>query len=244
MFRSTVMLTLFLTTAPVFGQGLAPNGPIIQNYTMGQNPGAAFTASIKSPGSGINGPQSAQVGYSVNVQKPNWWSGPWGYGEIDGIYVTVRQGGVNSDASGILVDVQNEGLSFLAATEMVSNIVNTTTNTFTYGIDLQQGVLNQRTGDYIGGVVTATHGNLSVGYLVQSNAGSSWGSSFRARDSKGTVYFDVDGSGNISGNSINLRQTTPKQNSSCSAGTMTADSNYIYVCVAANTWRRAVLVSY
>ena len=137
-----LLLAALLLPPPAMAQDITTTGLITQTHTMDAGHGAASTATITAPGSGTNGPSNAQIGYSINLKKSNWWSGPWTSGELDGIYVTVRQGGNNSDASGILIDVQNEGQSFLSAAEMVSNIVNPATNTLTYGIDLQQGVLS------------------------------------------------------------------------------------------------------
>ena len=45
--------------------------------------------------------------------------------------------------------------------------------------------------------------------------------------------------------SLRIRQpATPAPNSACKAGDIGWDANYVYVCVADNTWRRAALSPY
>jgi len=223
------------------------------------------------------------------------------------------------DSSGILINVQNQGHGFLSATEFSSTIVNPIQNILTYGIDVQEGVLDHLNGDYIGAVYTAEYGALGTGVLIQNNAGSSWQYAIQyAKDGKG--LFSVDGLGNIVGSSAylgsvylngdavngsvdvgnlanssatpyidlngfgtsqnNVRMindangqltintvtggnlqvnangvyttgsfhvnlATPSSSSApCTPGQIGADAKYIYVCVAANTWKRSALGSF
>jgi hypothetical protein len=162
----------------------------------------------------------------------------------------LRQNGPNSDASGILVNVQNQGKGFLSATEFAATIVDPVSNTLTHGIDVQEGVLNKHTGDYIGAVYTADYGALSTGVLIQnSSPDASWKYAMQY-EKDGNVLFSVDGAGNVAGanahfSSFSVNLTRPASSSSaCTPGQLGADQNFIYVCVAANRWRRAPLSTF
>ena len=162
------LVPFLLFESSVFAQALSNTpyvfGPIDLNSTTAS---AIATVTGTAVGSGVNGPTTAQVGMSVNISKDNWWSGG-AVGEVDGIYVTVRQNSATSpsDSSGLLIDVQNQGNGFLSATEFNSTIVNPTTNSLIYGVDVQEGVLNKPNGDYLGAVYTATYGALKTGILI------------------------------------------------------------------------------
>jgi hypothetical protein len=291
-------------------------GPVSLNCI--DKPCSAATVTGNALGSGVNGPLTAQTGMTINLTKDNWWTGGK-VGEIDGLNILVRQNGPHSDSSGILINVQNQGHGFLSATEFSSTIVNPVKNVLTYGIDVQEGVLDHLNGDYIGAVYTAEYGALGTGVLIQNNAGSSWQYAIQyAKDGKG--LFSVDGLGNIVGSSAylgsvylngdavngsvdvgnlanssatpyidlngfgtsqnNVRMindangqltintatggnlqvnangvyttgsfhvnlATPSSSSApCTAGQIGADAKYIYVCVAANTWKRSALGSF
>jgi hypothetical protein len=255
---------------------------------------------------------------TINFTKDNWWTGGK-VGEVDGLGILVRQNGTHSDSSGILVNVQNQGHGFLSATEFVSSIVDPVKNVLTYGIDVQEGVLDHLTGDYIGAVYSADYGALGTGVLIQNSPGSSWNYAIQYAKDGGTL-FSVDGLGNIAGTSLylgsiqlngdpvngsidigntanssatpyidlngfgsaqnNVRMindangqltintvtggnlqvnasgvytsgsfhvnlATPSSSSApCTVGQIGADANYIYVCVAANQWKRSGLSSF
>ena len=210
---------------------------------------AAATVTANALGSGVDGPQTAQTGLSVAISKDNWWTGGR-EGEIDGVNVMLRQNGPDSDASGILINVQNQGNGFLSATEFASTIVDPVTNTLTHGIDVQEGVLNKRTGDYIGAVYTADYGALLTGVLIQnSSPDASWKYALQY-EKDGNLLFSVDGSGNVVGAgahfnnfSVNLSRP-PSSSSPCTPGQLGADQSFIYVCVAPNRWRRSALSSF
>ena len=175
-------------------------GPVSLNCI--DKPCSAATVTGNALGSGVNGPLTAQTGMTINLTKDNWWTGGK-VGEIDGLNILVRQNGPHSDSSGILINVQNQGHGFLSATEFSSTIVNPVKNVLTYGIDVQEGVLDHLNGDYIGAVYTAEYGALGTGVLIQNNAGSSWQYAIQyAKDGKG--LFSVDGLGNIVGSSAYL----------------------------------------
>jgi hypothetical protein len=257
--------------------------------------------------------------FFVNMTKDNWWTGGH-VGEVDGLDVFVRQNAPDSDSSGILINVQNQGNGFLSATEFASTIVDPVKNVLTYGIDVQEGVLDHLNGHYIGAVYTADYGALGTGVLIQNSSPSaSWQYAIQyARNAN--VLFSVDGAGNIVASSLYLRSvqlngdrlngsidvgnlanssaapyidlngfgtsqnnvrlindangqltintvtggnlqinangisttgsfhlnlSTPASSSAlCAAGQIGADTNYVYVCVAANTWKRSALSSF
>jgi hypothetical protein len=291
-------------------------GPVDLNCINKPCAVASITGSAR--GSGVNGPATAQTGMTINMSKDNWWTGGK-VGEVDGLGILVRQNGPHSDSSGILVNVQNQGHGFLSATEFVSSIVDPVQNVLTYGIDVQEGVLDHLNGDYIGAVYSADVGTLGTGVLIQNSPGASWRYAIQyAKD--GDALFSVDGAGNIVGSSaslgsvalngdpmngsidvgnlantsatpyinlngfgtsqnnvrmindangqltintvtggnlqvnatgvyttgsFHLNLATPSSSSApCTAGQIGADAKYIYVCVAANMWKRSALTSF
>ncbi len=227
------------------GQNPVQIGPVDLNGTAAES---ALTVTADALGSGVNGPQTAQSGLAVNISKNNWWTGGM-IGEIDGLDVFLRQNGPHSDASGILSNVQNQGHGLLSATEFAASIVDPVTNMLTHGIDVQEGVLNRKTGDYIGAVYTADYGALSTGVLIQnSSPAASWKYALQYQKN-GKVRFSVDGAGNVVAASAHFDslvvhlQTPASSSSACSPGQLTADRNFVYVCIAPNYWKRSRLSS-
>jgi hypothetical protein len=175
-------------------------GPV--NLGCIDKPCSAATITANARGSGVNGPLTAQTGMTINLAKDRWWTGGK-VGEVDGLNILVRQNGPHSDSSGILVNVQNQGHGFLSATEFSSTIVDPIQNILTYGIDVQEGVLDHLNGDYIGAVYSADYGALGTGILIQNSPGASWQNAIQyARN--GALLFSVDGAGNIVGSSASL----------------------------------------
>jgi hypothetical protein len=175
-------------------------GPVELNCV--NKPCSVATITGSARGSGVNGPATAQTGMTINFAKDNWWTGGK-VGEVDGLNILVRQNGPHSDSSGILVNVQNQGHGFLSATEFSSTIVDPVKNVLTYGIDVQEGVLDHLNGDYIGAVYSADYGALGTGVLIQNSPGSSWQYAIQyAKD--GNSLFSVDGQGNIVASSLYL----------------------------------------
>jgi hypothetical protein len=175
-------------------------GPVDLNCI--DKPCSVATITGTARGSGVNGPLTAQTGMTINFAKDNWWTGGK-VGEVDGLNILVRQNGPHSDSSGILVNVQNQGRGFLSATEFSSTIVDPVQNVLTYGIDVQEGVLDHLNGDYIGAVYSAEYGSLGTGILIQNNPGSSWQYAIQYAKN-GNLLFSVDGLGNIVGSSAYL----------------------------------------
>ena len=176
-------------------------GPVDLNCV--DKPCSVATITGSARGSGVNGPATAQAGMTITFAKDNWWKGGK-VGEVDGLNILVRQNAPHSDSSGILVNVQNQGHGFLSATEFASSIVDPVQNILTYGIDVQEGVLDHLNGDYIGAVYTADYGALGTGVQIQnSSPNASWKYAIQYL-SNGSPLFSVDGLGNIAGSSLYL----------------------------------------
>jgi len=135
--------------------------------------------------------------------KDNWWTAAMSARWTAWMSSSGRM--PDSDSSGILINVQNQGNGFLSATEFASTIVDPVKNVLTYGIDVQEGVLDHLNGDYIGAVYTADYGALGTGVLIQNSSPSaSWQYAIQyARNAN--VLFSVDGAGNIVASSLYLR---------------------------------------
>ena len=169
--------------------------PVVLNLAAPGGGGfAAEAVTLSSPGSGTNGPQTAQVGMNVKCNKSNYLAANT-VGEVDCLYATLRQDGPNSDGSGLLVDTQNTGMGFLSDTEMVASSVNRATNVANLAVDIQEGVINLGTTMY-GAAYDATIGNGDTAVLVQAKSGASWNYALRAMDGSGVQYFSLDGHGN------------------------------------------------
>jgi hypothetical protein len=203
-------------------------GPVALNCI--NKPCSAATVTANALGSGVNGPLTAQTGMTINMAKDNWWTGGK-IGEVDGLNVLVRQNGPHSDSSGILVNVQNQGRGFLSATEFSSTIVNPVQNVLTYGIDVQEGVLDHLNGDYIGAVYSAEYGALGTGILIQNSPGSSWQYAIQYAKN-GNLLFSVDGAGNIVGSSLyvgGVQLNGDPTNGSVDVGNLTSSSATPYI---------------
>ena len=188
-------------------QAAAFNVPISIGVTA--NGGAPFSASeveLTSPGSGVNGPQTAQIAANVHCSKTDYLTATT-VGEVDCIYATLRQGGPGSDGSGLLIDAGNTGLGFLSDTEMVANSVSPATGAVELGIDVQEGVINLGTTMY-GAVYTANAGTGDTALLVQTANGAGWNYALRASSGSGGQYFSLDSRGNtIQSGTANIQQS-------------------------------------
>jgi hypothetical protein len=210
----------------------------------------ATTANVRvtttAIGSGTNGPATAQNALSLSLVKDLFPSSSAAVGEIDPLQIFGRQSGAGSDMSGMLINVQNTGNGFLSATEFASSIFSTGSSSITQQMDVQEGALNGLTGKYYGAVYTADVGALTYGVLVQSaNNSTTWTYAFAAMDQNQVQNFSVDPAGNVIAVKYRETLTTPASSSAaCTAGQFTDDANFHYVCVAANTWKRAALSSF
>lgn len=117
-------------------------------------------------GSGKNGPESADFALSLSLTKQNFFAGAVA-GEMDGMNITVRQGGGDSDVAAILGNVAQYGIGFSAFTESLTTLV--VGSDITKQINNQVGVIDSRLGNSYGMVVTARVGVNTVGLLIQGN---------------------------------------------------------------------------
>ncbi len=167
---------------------------VIDLSAPGGAPASAASVTMVSPGSGANGPQTAQVGVNAKCTKSNYLAANT-VGEVDCLYSMLRQDGPNSDGSGLLVDAQNTGMGFLSDSEMVASSVNRATNVANLALDIQQGVINHGTTMY-GAVYNATTGIGDTGMVVQASTGANWNYALRALNGSGVQYFSLDSQGN------------------------------------------------
>lgn len=160
---------------------------------------SVLTIDMTCVGAGINGPADAQVGLTVKAIKDNWWSGS-AAGEVDGLYVVVRQGGT-SDSAGLCVDAQTTGTGFVTGHEYVVSVVDAATNRFTFNLDVQSGAINAGQGNAYGMVATANVGAGRAGVLVQTGqidgyAAGTWQNALQVMKG-GVEKFAVSGDGDV-----------------------------------------------
>jgi hypothetical protein len=90
--KPTFLMGLLVLVGASAGSAAAPPEPRANSAPLNVGPVAltgttyasAATVTANALGSGVNGPQTAQTGLTVNISKDNWWTGGK-VGEIDGI---------------------------------------------------------------------------------------------------------------------------------------------------------------
>jgi hypothetical protein len=97
----------------------------------------------------------------------------------------------------------------------------------------------------LGSITTGPNKNITAGGTIRAINGL---------EANGAVNFhgpvradkdlDVLGTAVIRGRLISALATPSSSSSPCTSGEQSADANYVYVCVATNTWRRAALHSF
>ena len=129
---------------------------------------------------------------------------------------------------------------------------------------VQGGISAGNTGSaasYFGGAVTISSANLilSAGYELQFGAGGAE-RIYQSGTSGGTLNFDAGsvtrltlnstaatfaGAVTIGGTVIHTLSATPASASATgTVGTMSWDASYIYICTAANTWKRVAIATW
>lgn len=164
---------------------------------------SSFHIESQSQGSGKNGPDSADYGMTIAIHKKGYGSdNSPPAGEIDGLNIFVRQdgpkgepsGGDNSsDASGILVNVQNvEDVGFTSAWEASTSNVERAGDTITKSVQTQIGVLDQNAvgAPSYGYVCVATRGALGDAYYAGAAVGATWNNILNA---PGSMRIDAAG---------------------------------------------------
>jgi hypothetical protein len=150
----------------------------------------------KPIGTGNIGPTNADFGVSVSLLKQNFNTGSALAGELDGGYIVVRNDGSNSDTTGLLFDIGNYGIGFNALFEGITSSFSG--GVVTHQIDVQCGVIDTRTNNQYGLVLSAFTGALTTAILLQSQTPgtSAWADFIQAFYSTAEV-FRVDGTGRI-----------------------------------------------
>jgi hypothetical protein len=180
------------------------SGPLDAEVSLGTTPTTyGVGANVIAPGSGINGPRMAQFAALFSITKANLATGTPATGEVDGISVTVRQGGMSSDAGGIMVNVQNSGQGFLAMSEMASTSLNPKTFQIQDGIDMQEGVIDESNNNKIGTVYNMIYGSGTNAILVQNDPGAVWQNVLRYTQD-GTLKLLIDGDGSITATGLSI----------------------------------------
>lgn len=167
---------------------------------------SAVHIEAQAKGSGKNGPISADVGMTIAVHKQGYAgaTSPTA-GEIDGLAIFVRQDGPKgnasgtastSDASGILVNVQNiEDVGFTSAWESSSSNWNRTSGGVVRSIQTQIGILDMNAvgSPSYGFVGVSTVGANGDAYYAGQSGSGTWDNILRAPnavriDNKGNYY--------------------------------------------------------
>jgi hypothetical protein len=161
----------------------------------GTTPNAAQYINSTAVGSGTNGPATAQLGLSINHQKQNYLTTTQ-VGEIDGLYSYVRQGGPNSDAGGMLIDVASAGNGFTAILEGVSTLLNSSGVT-QRAIRTQIGAHNPQSSDYFGLLLQADNGTSKTGLRIADTPGQGQWTNFIEGFLSGSANFIVTNAGNV-----------------------------------------------
>ncbi len=179
------------------GKFLPLTGGTVQppNMTSTTFNAAQFITSTAT-GSGTNGPQTAQIGLNISHQKQDYLTTS-AVGEVDGLYVTARQGGPGSDVGGILVDVGNTGNGFTAILEGSSAQMAPTTGAVTRQVRVQLGGLNPQSSDYDGLLLQAQSGTSSRALLINDVAGQGQWTNFIEGWLSGSENFVVTNGGGI-----------------------------------------------
>ena len=164
---------------------------------------SSFHIESQAQGSGKNGPNSADYGMTIAIHKKGYGSdNSPPAGEIDGLNIFVRQdgpkgepsGGANSsDASGILVNIQNvEDVGFTSAWEASTSNIERAGGTVTKSIQTQIGVLDQNAvgAPSYGYVCVASRGALGDAYYAGAAVGSTWNNILNA---PGSMKIDAAG---------------------------------------------------
>jgi hypothetical protein len=136
---------------------------------------------------------------SINHYKQNYLTTTQ-VGEIDGLYSYVRQGGPNSDAGGILVDVASAGNGFTAILEGVSTRMAPTTGASVQAIRAQLGAHNPQSNDSFGLLLEADLATSKTGLRISDSPGSGAWTNFIEGFLSGSANFIVTSAGNVFAN--------------------------------------------
>lgn len=159
--------------------------------------GSGVTVNLTGQGSGVNGPGTAQFGANLACTKDNWQTTST-VGEIDCVNIALHQGGPGSDGSGLLIGAQNTGKGFINDIEMVASNYDVSTGDTPYYVDIQLGEVTSDQQMY-GATINALDGAGKSAILVNAEGTSSWADVLQG-ESGGSIFFSIDGKGNITTN--------------------------------------------
>ena len=114
---------------------------------------------------------SADFGIGVNVTKKNFHTPAAGAGELDGMYIVVRNGGDRSDTGAILMDVASYGNDFLAQTEGSTAKLGSA-GEVERKLRVQTGVIHEATDEMHAFVGILEQGNATDGLQIQVQPGA------------------------------------------------------------------------
>ncbi|WP_156419251.1 hypothetical protein [Aureimonas sp. AU12] len=178
---------------------------------------SSFHIRTVSEGSALNGPRSATLAASISLFKEGFGTGTARGGEMDGLYIVVRQDGprVNSpetdakspnrsDACGILIDAAFfDKTGFTGGIEGATTLLSGTGGGNKARLSYQIGCMNAATGtdriDSIGLYAAATVGKNSVGLLLNNfeSTGGYFDKFIECGNDSGQI-FSVDRFGTVS----------------------------------------------
>ena len=198
--NASVLDSVLGSSAP--GPFLPLSGGIVEGQVTVQPPlmtttgqAAAHAITSIAQGSGTNGPATAQIGLNVNHSKSNYLTTTQ-VGEIDGLYSYVRQGGPNSDAGGVVIDVASAGNGFIAVLEGVSSYLNAA-GAPTRQVRVQLGSLNVQAPQFFGALLQAQLGVSSQGLLINDVPGQGSFTNFIEGWLSGSQNFVVTNAGAV-----------------------------------------------
>lgn len=151
---------------------------------------SSFHVEAHPKGSGLLGPLNADYALTIGHVKQNVGSGTEVPGEMDGMYIGVRNGGATqSDTTGFLADIANYGSGFNALYEAAVSTFSGSTQTAR--VVNQRAVINNRDGVTYGDVLINGIGPMTAAYYVRNTAtlGATIGSLMQyGSDAKGTTF--------------------------------------------------------
>jgi hypothetical protein len=146
-------------------------------------------------GGGINGPTSADYGFTVSVRKKNIGTVNAITGEIDGINVVVaNDGATTSDAGGILLNVANLSDGFTVCEEGVSSAYSADKSYIVRQVRYQIGVTDRKNSHSFGLNVSQCIGIDGDAYRCDTVSGK-WWTNFLNFYNDGVQKYSVDGNG-------------------------------------------------
>lgn len=172
---------------------------------------------LRPDGSTSNGPTNADIGMGISVLKNNF-SATSVRGELDAMYLVVRNGGTASDSSGILIDISHAGSGYQGAIETATTLYSGATQI--KGVKCQIGVIDNVSPQYNGMYVGVLSGVLDTAYKADSAGGTNWLHLFRGFD-QGIEKFNINRFGQVGlFDASGLKKTLR-----CSAGSFSVVNN-------------------